>query len=307
MLIAGGLLYMYIAYPSVGAPPAVTVRATPEMLQRGEYIARHVSLCAGCHSARDWRYYAGPLISGTEGRGGERFGEEVGIPGNLYAPNITPAGIGDWTDGELIRAITSGVNKSGKPLFPLMPYLNFGQLSQEDVYSVVAYIRSLPPIKYEVPERSLNFPLNLIVRTIPQAGHFQPPPDTSDEVAYGRYMITAAGCAECHTPMDHGKPLPGMEYAGGMEFRFPDGSVVRSANITPDKGTGIGDWTKEFFIEQFKEYEKPEAATITPEPRKNTMMPWTLYSGMKDKDLAALYAYLRTVPAVSHQVERYSK
>ena len=307
VVIAGGLLYIYTAYPSVGAPPAVTVRATPERIERGEYLVQHVVGCVDCHSSRDWKYYAGPIIKGTEGQGGERFGEELGVPGTLYAPNITPAGIGGWTDGELIRAMTSGVNKSGKPLFPLMPYPNFGQLSQEDIHSVVAYIRSLPAVKNDVPERSLNFPMNLIVRTIPQVAHLQPAPDTSDEVAYGRYVITAASCGECHTPMDQGKPIPGKEYAGGREFKFPDGSIVRSANITPDKETGIGKWSKEFFINQFKQYGRPEALTIPAEPGKNTWMPWTMYAGMKEKDLAAIYSYLRSLPPVSQQIERYSK
>lgn len=307
VIIAVGLLYIYMAYPSVGAPSAVTVQVTPERIERGAYLAQHVVGCVDCHSSRDWRYYAGPIVKGTEGRGGERFGEELGMPGTLYAPNITPAAIANWTDGDLIRAITAGVNKSGKPLFPLMPYLNFGQLSQEDIYSVVAYLRSLPAIKNNIPDRSLNFPMNLIVRTIPQSAHMQAVPDTSDEVAYGRYVITAAGCGECHTPMDQGKPIPGKEYAGGREFKFPDGSIVRSANITPDKETGIGEWSKEFFLDQFKQYDKPEGLTIPAEPGKNTLMPWTFYAGMKEKDLAAVYSYLHSLPAVSQQVERYSK
>jgi hypothetical protein len=97
--------------------------------------------------------------------GGEMFDKTVAnIPGVLYAKNITPAGIGDWTDGEILRAITVGVNKKGEALFPLMAYNRFRHMSQEDLYSIIAYLRTLKPIENKIPERTLDFPLNFIVK-----------------------------------------------------------------------------------------------------------------------------------------------
>lgn len=307
VVIIGGVIYLYAAFPKVSPPSNIKVDATPERLARGKYLANHVVGCVDCHSVRDWNYFAGPITPGTEGKGGERFGEELGFPGNLYATNITPAGLGNWTDGEMIRAITAGVNKDGRALFSLMPYLSFAQLSQEDLYSIVAYIRSLPPIQNSVPASTLNFPMNLIVRTIPRDAKPDPAPDTSDMIAYGKYLVTIGACTDCHTPAEKGQPLPGMDYAGGFAFLLPDGNIVRSANITSDNATGIGGWTKEFFIKRFKLYDNPEAQKIPAEKGKITVMPWTALAGITERDLGAMYSYLRTIHPVKNKVEKFGK
>ena len=84
--------------------------------------------------------YGGPVKAETLGAGGEFFGDEAeGFA--VYSRNITPAAIGNWTDGELIRAFTSGVSKDGTPL-PIMPYPRYARLSREDVESIVAYLRT---------------------------------------------------------------------------------------------------------------------------------------------------------------------
>ena len=109
---------------------------------------------------------------------------------------------------------------------------------------------------------------------------------------------------ECHTQKDKGQNIPGMEYAGGMEFRFPDGNVLRSPNITPDPNTGIGNWTREAFINRFKMHAN------APQPVAKggfqTVMPWTMYAGMTEEDLGAIYAYLQTVPAKENKVVRFT-
>lgn len=305
VVMGGGVLVLKTAFPDVGEAPDVKVDATPEQIERGRYLAYHVSSCIDCHSAREWQYYAAPLQAGTEGQGGEVFPEEMGLPGTLVAPNITPAALGDWTDGEIIRAFTSGVNKHGDALFPLMPYPMYAQMSQEDVYAIVAYLRTLKPIDHTPPRSQLRFPMSLIVNTIPKPYTPVSAPDRSDSVAYGRYLTTIAACGECHTQKDHGQPLPGMELAGGFEFPLPTGKVVRSANITPDADTGIGNWTKAYFIAQFKRFAKPESHTIPIEDGYNTVMPWTMYAGMTDADLGAIYDYLRTIPAVKNGVDKF--
>jgi mono/diheme cytochrome c family protein len=309
IVVAGaGVGYLFAKYPDVPPPENITVTATPEKIGRGEYLAKHVTQCVDCHAVRDFTKYAGPVVEGTLGRGGENFG----IPGTavraLYSRNITPAGIGQWTDGELIRAITAGVNKNGEPLFPIMPYPRYAQMSREDIEAIVAYVRTLGPVAYTAPPRDLALPLPLVVRTIPKAAAYRDVPPRTDRIAYGEYLTNAASCAECHTPMDgQGTPLPGMDFAGGFEFPLPGGGVVRSANITPDADTGIGTWSEQQFIDKFKAFDGAPIRSLTPaEQRENTTMPWLGYAGMTREDLGAMYSYLRTLKPVINRVPKHS-
>ncbi|MEO8681199.1 MAG: c-type cytochrome [Vicinamibacterales bacterium] len=309
LVVAGvGLGYLFVVYPVSRPPSAIKVEATPERLARGEYLALHVTGCIGCHSEQDLTKFALPIKAGTHGKGGELFDEENGLPGKIYAKNITPAGIGAWTDGELIRAITEGVSRDGTPLFPIMPYTHFGQLAEDDVHALVAYIRTLKAIENTPPARTLNFPMNLITRIIPAPAAFKPRPAPSDKVAYGAYMVNAASCSECHTPIDdRGQPLPGREFSGGTTFRnLATRFRATSANLTPDADTGIGSWTEQQFIDKFKGFETPSGTVLTEaEQRQNTMMPWTNFAGMSREDLAAIYAYLRTVKPVTNRVTKF--
>ncbi len=308
VIIGAGLAYFFSTYPAVAAAEHVQVASTPERVARGKYLFDHVAICVDCHSTRDFTKYAGPIIDGTHGKGGEAFTNEImGTPGDFYARNITPAGISDWTDGEILRAITVGVNKRGDALFPLMPYPNYRQMDREDVEAMIAYLRTLQPITNHVPDRSLQFPMHLIIRTIPQSAAFVPRPSPSDRVAYGGYLARTASCAECHTLQDQGTPRPGMAFAGGMEFRWPWGGAVRSANVTPDADTGIGTWTEQQFVDKFKAWDNaPAPALSDAEQKENTVMPWRQYAGMTRDDLGAIYAFLRSQAPVVHRVEKFS-
>jgi hypothetical protein len=129
LIVIGGLItYVKVALPNVGEPPSLTIERTPERIERGKYLANHVSMCINCHSERDWTKFAGPVVPGTEGEGGELFDQKVGMPGAYYSKNLTPEGMSKYSDGELFRAITAGVNKEGKALFPLMPYNHYGAM-----------------------------------------------------------------------------------------------------------------------------------------------------------------------------------
>lgn len=303
-----GLAYLFTQYPNIPPAAAVTVAATPENLARGEYLAKHVTMCVDCHAVRDYTKYAAPVVDGTQGRGGENFGTAGSAVRTLVSRNITPAAIGSWSDGELIRAFTAGVNKDGEALFPIMPYMRYGKMSTEDVEAIVAYVRTLKPVEFTAPERDLGMPLPLVVRTMPTRPAFRPIPPKSDRVAYGEYITNAAACADCHTPMDpRGGPLPGMDFAGGFEFPLPGGGVVRSANITPDATTGIGSWTEQQFIDKFKAFENtPLRALSAAEQRENTTMPWLAYAGMTPDDLGAMYAYLRSLKPIVNRVQKHN-
>jgi mono/diheme cytochrome c family protein len=308
LLVAGvGVGYLFAKYPDVPPPENVMVVSTPEKVARGEYLSNHVAGCVICHAERDMTKYGGPVKSGTSGAGGEFFGDESeGFA--VYSTNITPAAIGSWSDGELIRAFTVGVNRDGEALFPIMPYPRYARLSREDVESIVAYIRTLKPVQHTVPERKLPFPLPLIVRTMPTPATLKPMPSPSNRVAYGEYLTNAAVCGDCHTPTDDsGTPLPGRDYAGGMEFHLPNGSVVRPANITPDADTGIGTWSEQQFIDKFKAWQTTEARALSEaEQRENTIMPWISYAGMTTDDLGAIYTYLRTLKPVVNRFKKFN-
>jgi mono/diheme cytochrome c family protein len=308
LAVAGILSYVKFSLPGANVKEAenLKIEYTPERIERGKYLANNVSACMDCHSKRDYNTFGAPMVAGTLGQGGELFGTAMGFPGNYYAPNITPYGIGTWTDGELVRAITTGVSKDGHALFPVMPYANFGKLDKEDIYSIVAYVRTLKSIENDVPKSSPDFPMNFIINTIPHEAAFTSIPDTSDLIAYGKYVFTAAGCNECHTPQEKGQPVEGKYLAGGFEFPFPDGSVVRSLNITPDKQTGIGNWTEEQFVNRFKLYSDSTYVLTSVKPNEfKTIMPWLFYTHMKDTDLKAIYAYLQTVPPVENKVTKF--
>lgn len=306
LLLVAGLIYFNSKYPDVDKPSNVKVEVTPERIKRGEYLANHVAGCIDCHSERDWSKYGAPLIAGTEGKGGGKFGREEGFPGNIYAKNITPAGIGQWTDGEIIRAITQGVTKDDQALFPLMPYPGFNQMTREDLYSIVAYIRSLQPIENKTPDTELDFPMSMIVKTIPLKSYSSVEVDKNNQIEYGKYLVTIASCTDCHTQADQGKPLPGMYLAGGMEFDLPWG-IMRSANITPDNETGIGNWTREEFVARFKSFAGDSLTNISVKPDQyNTIMPWSFFAGMTEDDLSAIYAYLKTVKPVHNSVIHFT-
>ena len=306
LLITGALLYLKVALPNVGRAPDITVEPTPERLARGEYLANHVTVCIDCHSKRDWSRFSGPPAEGTIGMGGDLFDQKFGFPGKYYAKNITPAGISRYTDGELFRVITTGVDKEGRALFPVMPYIYYGQMDEEDIMSIIAYIRTLKPIQNDVPESSSDFPMNLIINTIPKKAHLTKRPEKNDVVNYGKYLVTSAGCIECHTMVDKGQLITGTEFGGGREFPFPDGSMVRSSNISPDQATGIGAWNSETFIYFF--HSLADSLTLNTKLMPgdfNSIMPWTMFGNMTDEDLTAMSEYLKTVNPIQNKVEKF--
>ncbi len=300
ILVAAGaaLGFLFIRFPKAEPATALEVAGTPEQVARGSYLANHVTVCLDCHSKHDTGRYANPVRPGTQGEGGEVFGHAQGFPGEIHPPNITPAALADWSDGEVLRAMTSGISRDGRPIFPLMPYPVYAQLSQGDAEALIAYLRTLPARGTKAPPRQLDFPLSLIVRTMPAPATLRPDTPQPGSPEYGRYMAVIAGCEFCHTPQDKGKATPGMEYAGGHDF-----GTVRSANITPDELTGIGGWTKEAFLSRFRSYANGTPA-VAP-GGDNTVMPWTLFAGMSDEDLGAIYDHLRTVKPVRNAVEKW--
>lgn len=301
-IIVAGFL---IACNNETSTPALTKEDSARIqLEHGKYLVNSVVNCVDCHSTLDLNKFSLPVVPGTEGSGGFPMHDVEPIPGKVYTSNITPFVLKDWTDEEIARAMTQGINKKGDTLFPIMPYHGLSVMAKEDVDAVIAYIRTLKPIENVVPAREMYVPM-AVFGPIPQNDYkTNVRPDTADMIKYGEYLTSIAHCTDCHTPFTKEGPRDMDKYmAGGHTFKLPPFTVT-VANITPDSATGIGSWTEEMFLAKFRTNSTPEI--LKTEPGKfNTIMPWSFYGTMKDIDLKAIYAYLKTVKPISNKIEKW--
>jgi len=262
---------------------AIATQAIAETpLERGTYLMRSIVACGNCHTPQGPK---GP-IPGMELAGGLKI-EEKGF--TVYTSNITPdpeTGIGKWTDAQIITAIREGKRPNGTIIGPPMPIGLYRSMSDNDVRGIVAYLRTVKPVKNTPPKSQYKIPLP------PSYGPpVQNVPDVprSDKVAYGAYLAGPAGhCVECHSPMGP-KGHPDMENqlgAGGFEFFGPWGVSV-SPNITP---AGIGHYSDSELKKVITTGIRPNGSRLKPP------MGVAYYANMTDGDLDALIAYLRTLP-----------
>ena len=200
VLAGAALAWLAIRSPEQRPPSAEKVEATPERLARGEYLTLHVTHCLGCHSDLHADRFAIPIKAGTEGQGGFLFDKKLGVPGLVQAQNITSdpeTGLGGWTDGEVLRAMREGVDRKGQALFPMMPYEGYREMSDDDARAIVAYVRTLKPIRHEVAPKRIDFPVNLLVKFAPKPVTSRiETPTAKDGLAYGKYLATIAGCRD---------------------------------------------------------------------------------------------------------------
>ena len=304
IVLLGSALYLLLRRPSSAPPSKVVVWATPDRIERGKYLFTNLLDCDGCHSERDFTRLGGPVVETARGKG--QFLPMEGLPGQVYSANITPdkeTGIGNWTDGEKIRAIREGISKDGHMLFPLMPYTGYRFLSELDVQSLVAYMNTLPPIRNYVPRSSISFFVSVMMKGVPQpVTRPIPPVDKDGGEIYGEYLVSVAGCEECHTPMSRGQEDTSMRFAGGRVFAMPAGTVI-SANITPDKDTGIGTWDFVRFrdrMQTMRQYAETGYPKVGQE--RFTLMPWIAYSGLTDHDLESIFLYIKSRRAITNFV-----
>lgn len=306
-VIGAGFAYLSLRSPNRLPAESIQVRMTPESIARGEYLFTVLADCDGCHSERDLSKFSAPVVSRGRGRGWQ-FPAEVGLPGDVVAPNITPdveTGIGAWTDGEKIRAIREGISRDGRPLFPMMPYQEFAKMSDSDVMALVAYMNTLPALRNPLPRTRLNFPVNYLIAGAPAPSRNIAAVDFKNKLEWGRYLTAMAGCDGCHSPREKGDHVPGKEFAGGEPFQVGTMKAV-SANITPDPDTGIGKMSEAEFVERFHQYRKYAAGgPPTVKPESFTVMPWMAFARMSPEELGAIYTFLRTVKPVNNSVETH--
>jgi mono/diheme cytochrome c family protein len=271
--------------------------ATADRLARGQYLTENLVGCFDCHGQRDWTKHDAPAIPETKGAGVFPFALE-GLPGRVVPSNITPdpaTGAGNWSDDTLARAIREGIGQDGRALFPFMAYPSFRSLSDEDLASVIVYLRSLPPVRNPLPKTEIIFPVKYLIRIVPEPLDAPVlPPDLSDPVSRGRYLMTIASCTDCHTPKTKGQAIPGLEFSGGFGLKGPWGDVA-SANITPD-ASGISYYDEPLFLSAMRTgYVKAR--------KLNQIMPWFNFRNLTDEDLKAIFAYLKNLPPVKHRVD----
>ncbi len=263
------------------------------LVERGKYIFAAAGGC-GCHTTEE----------GGLNAGGRKF---TGPFGTVYGTNITPdkeTGIGAWTEQQFIDAIRYGVRPNGEKLLPLMPYPSFRLMADDDVRALWAYLRSLPAIKRPNQSRKASMPfVNLFLSVWNKAygGKGEPPARAPTAgVARGKYLVWhVAHCGECHTPRRVTGTMDNSRFLAGTEDG-PEKAIV--ANITPEPDTGIGRWSDDEIVEYLQTGFRPDgdnAQGLMEEVIDGTSVG---YKDLREADLRAIAAYLRTVPPIVNRI-----
>jgi mono/diheme cytochrome c family protein len=263
-------------FATIGAAQAASV-------ERGDYLVNSIMACGSCHTP------FGPVgFDASKSLSGRLVDQSDAF--TAIAPNITPgARVAGWSDAELAKAIREGLRPDGSLIGPPMPFELYSKISDEDLASIVAYLRTVPSVENDPGVSTYNIPLP------PAYG----PPITSVAavsggvtVEYGEYLAGPLGhCMVCHTKFDE-QSRPQFETmlgSGGNAFHGPWGTVV-AANLTP---VGLAGYTDEHVITLITKGERPDGTTLT------GPMAFPFYAKMKTDDLKAIVAYLRALPSIA--------
>jgi mono/diheme cytochrome c family protein len=265
-----------------------------ERVAKGQYIFKLAGGCA-CHTQPKGTPYAG--------------GRAFPIPlGTVYSTNITQdkeTGLGNWTDQQIRDAILKGLRPDGSRIVPVMPYEAYSGMAPDDLAALIAYLRTLKPVKKATPQlktwapflRSLAVPVWLRL-----FGRFSQPISTAPKngVERGRYLVEHVSlCSDCHTPRNFIGVLNRALYlAGANEKNGPLGEDT--PNITPDQETGIGEWKRADIAELLLTGNKPDADNV------EGLMAEVIEHGFKSmtqQDALALADYLKSIPAIKNKVK----
>lgn len=304
-----GLLFLSILSGGEARTPSVAASGH-DLVARGEYLAN--TTCVNCHSPRvvgdPYRIDRTKLFAGWE--------EFPGPWGVVYARNITPdmdTGIGSWSVDDIKRSVRDGVAKDGTKLL-VMPWEIFRGLSDDDLTAIATYLKSIPgirnpiaPAKLAPPDAVAGFVNSIppLRAAVPPALYSQPrdvfhdfffgnpvvtpamsqlppsgfqAPQGKDSIERGVYLSqNILACTACHGP----------NLAGGIPPFF-------AANITPDKETGIGSWSKAQIVKALREGIRPEGRRLSPAMPSADLG----YGPLTDDDVYNVIAYIQSIPAV---------
>lgn len=261
LALAKGLYDLVRPYPV--AAVNVTIAETPEQIARGEHLA--TVLCSGCHSQNGQL----PLT------GGNNLSDDSGLPlGDVYAPNITPAGkIKGFSDNDLYRILRTGIEPNGHASF--MAGVTARYMSDEDAQAVIAYLRQSQPVEKQTPPISFSPLLTLLAGmgllgiNVPDPLQPVTAPPKAPTKEYGEYVVRFLDCRGCHGPTLSGDAKPPA----------PPGA----ANLT----VVVPQWSKDDFFQAMRTGVDSTGHQIQPP------MPWKQVGLLDDVELAALYEYLR--------------
>lgn len=278
ILIFALLIYGQVSFKQTYDWPVYEIKAdtSPRGIARGAYLVQSVMGCADCHA--------------EEGQEGVLSGlsypiQQGPISGVFSGSNLTPdveTGLGGWTDSEIARAIREGLNRDNTELI-IMPAKNYREMSDEDIASVVGYLRSLEPVRSEIMPFTMNAPAKTLwtfglfgprISQQPILTHQDSPASETRE--YGAYLVNLGGCRDCH----------GADLTGGEVPMAPPGSPP-GWDIT--SSGSLSEWTKEEFILAMRSGTHPDGRLINP------IMPWQVYRGMTEGDLESIYQYLQSI------------
>lgn len=250
-------------------------------IERGDYLVNGPAGCGNCHTP------IGPdgFVAGMDLAG--RLVVDI-AEFTAYSANITPAGrVAEWSDEELARAIREGLRPDGSLIGPPMPFAMYRGLSDDDVMSMVVYLRTVPAVENEVPESVFNIPLPPAYGP-PVEGVVSIPAGLT--VEYGEYVAgPVAHCMECHTPMGPEGPMLDTALGqGGFEFHGPWGVSI-AANLTSHED-GLASYSDEEIGAMITKGIRPDGSQMLPP------MPYSFLGKMTDEDLAAVILYLRSLP-----------
>ena len=291
MKFSGALVAMFVFVVPANADALV---------ERGSYLVNTILACGNCHTpkAPDGSPIAGKELSG----GGISFTTPAF---NAVAANITPdkeTGIGTWSDEDIKRALTEGTRPSqarlpGVALAAVMPTSFYKALLPGDLDAIVAYLRTVKPIRNEVSLPEYKMPV--VHQSYPDAERRFTAEDMKDPVRLGAYLSTIGHCMECHSAWDKGVSdhESGLG-AGGRKFDPSmvhgvqagwKGSIAR--NITSHPTNGLGNWTDD-------EIKRAITSGVSRDGKKlGPPMAFNWYAGLRADDLSAIVTWLRTVPA----------
>jgi mono/diheme cytochrome c family protein len=263
-----------------------------DLVQRGQYIFSLAGGCA-CHSDPKGTPHAGA--------------REFPLPmAKVYSTNLTAdkeAGLGDWSDKQIHDAMVKGIRRNGGKLLPVMPYEAYSGMAEEDLQALIAYLRSLKPVRKETPPLKSWAPFyrqtaTLVWSTLFSRSYTSPPKAPQSGVERGRYLVEhVALCGDCHTPRNFmGVPQRSLYMAGAKKGPLDE----EIPNITPDKETGIGDWKREDIAELLLTGTKPDLDNV------QGLMEEVVeagYKNMKREDALAIADYIKSIPPIKNKIK----
>jgi mono/diheme cytochrome c family protein len=284
-----------IAVAALGLSPGAVVAETS--LERGSYLVNTILACGNCHTPKT---ASGAAIAEKELAGGISFTTPAF---NATAANITPdrgTGIGTWSDDDIRRALTDGIRPAharhgGVPLAAVMPAGFYKALLPGDLDAIVVYLRSVKPVRNEVPDPVYKFPVHRDAYPDAERGFAEK--DLADPVRRGAYLATIGHCMECHaawakgvSDYQNGFGRGGRPFGPSLVQGFSatwEGSVA--ANITSHPKAGLSAWSDQEIKRAIAQGVSRDGRALKPP------MAFAWYAGMTDGDLDALVAWLRTV------------